>query len=691
MFGNKPNDERQAAATREEKERARKATFARTRRASASNIGPPPPCADPKRRDRLANDLVAWHVEAFKHTTGLKPFGAGQLESIAYSRDVIDRGGRVLKLEFRGAGKTCRAAQEALWAIMPNDPATGRPRRQFVVIFASETGKAAQIMEGLKTELMENPLLAELWPEICHPIVAMEGRPQRATAQHINGTPTGLIWRADKIRLPNGGLLMVRSITNANGIQHRSKGQTLRPDLVLLDDLQTYEGARNKNTVRKLQKLITQGICRLGNHAAGDLAIIKTATVMDVDDLPERLAVDPSWLTIRYKMLIRPPTNETLWLVDYAKLRRTHDNTPEGKEKAKRRALRFYKRNRRKMDAGAVVAWQYCYAWNNPAAHEISALQHAYNILIDDGQEAFDCECQNAPPQNTGDLTSETVKTNRDQMQAAVVEIARGLVPLEMQRLVFYIDVHKNLLFYVGTACNLDTGSAHVTTYGTWPPQKARSYHLDTVDATIPAAFPSLNWRAAVERAVGQLIGELNREYPVQGGATLRPARFLIDCNWGPMAARLKRALRNHPLAANLLACHGIGITAKKRPIEDWKHAPGDEFGDGWLKKRQTKSAVTTLLIDTNHYKTAAHLAIATANEVEGALTFHAGDPLAHQLFFDHLLTENEKRTTADRTVHEWTNPKNGQNHFFDCLTGTLAGAAELGTAKTTRRARFKL
>ncbi|WP_196299655.1 hypothetical protein, partial [Streptococcus pneumoniae] len=61
--------------------------------------------------------------------------------------------------------------------------------------------------------------------------------------------------------------------------------------------------------------------------------------------------------------------------------------------RAHKAATAYYLANKSAMDEGAVVTWDECYDRDS----EASALQHAYNILIDDGAEAFASECQNAP------------------------------------------------------------------------------------------------------------------------------------------------------------------------------------------------------------------------------------------------------------------------------------------------------
>ena len=45
-------------------------------------------------------------------------------------------------------------------------------------------------------------------------------------------------------------------------------------------------------------------------------------------------------------------------------------------------------------------------------------------------------------------------------------------------------------------------------------------------------------------------------------------------------------------------------------------------------------------------------------------------------MWADHMLSETYTDVTANgRTVQEWVNPPNGQNHFFDTLVGCHVAA----------------
>ena len=672
--------------SRAENERNRKAAYAKKRRADNSNIGKCPRVKRRKLRKECEHDLELWHREVFKDTTGLKPFGESQKGSIQVSDQLTLNGGKVNKLEPRAFGKTSRGVQEMIHALAYN-------RRRYGVIFGSSLEKATEIFEGIEYELTENQVLFDTFPELCHPIRALNGSPQGAKSQHIDGTPTNLVWKTGKAMIfgtipgfkPSGAMLQVRPITNARGLNRRTKQGTIRPDFYLLDDIQKDGDASNPNTVRKLLNIIRKSILR-GAGYSRSAAVMNLATIIEPDDVPDTLSRDPSWITVKYRFLESRATHEEMWLGEYAELRRGHDGSFEGQQRAWAAATKFYKRNRKKMEAGATVNWEWAYPWDDPTQHTISAIQHFYNILIDDGEEVAACELQNEPLRIK---TSTDIKCTKEELRASVVNIKRGIVPIDSTKFVSFIDVHKKLLYWAAAAIDTEPFDVHFVDYGTWPSQPNRYFHLNTAKRTIPDKFPNLTMKAAVAKALGLLIDELiKRKFRNQEGARVHFDRILVDANWGPTEKQVKKVVRDHTHANLLLACHGKGIPATKTAMSEWKRKPGETKGDEWIKKRQTSKAVNTLLYDTNHWKTELHIGLAADNNSHGTITIFDDDVsnADHALLFDHLLIESERLVTSLREVHQFTNPPDGENHWFDCFTGCLVGGSvESGEKKKSR------
>ena len=98
--------------------------------------------------------------------------------------------------------------------------------------------------------------------------------------------------------------MATRGITSGiRGLKHH----TLRPDLVLLDDLQTSEDADNPEQVEKLLNIIKKDVFNLAGK--GKLAVLCTSTPIAPDDLAEQIASDSNWKTTIWPSIIKWPTD----------------------------------------------------------------------------------------------------------------------------------------------------------------------------------------------------------------------------------------------------------------------------------------------------------------------------------------------------------------------------------------------
>lgn len=675
------------SAESQAREVVRKAEFAQKARFDRADIGPIPPCKDPELREEVSRDLVAWHTKLFPNTTGLKPLGEVQIKSSQVSQQVIIHGGRTQKLEPRGYGKTTRSQQEAMWAVFHG-------YRHFPVVIGSSKEKAAEILGDIKRMLMGNTLLQDLYPEICYPFYKLGGKAINADYQHSQGQFTKLKWEKDRIVLPvvyrNGkpvatsnAIIGVKSITNARGMkQGIFNGEVRRPDMMFLDDLQTFEDAINKDRVRKLLLLLRKDIFRLGGHSKS-MAVLKCATIIDADDVPDTLTRDKSFQTVRYKMVIKMPDNMKIWLGQYAEILKDYDsNDPNGQVNAKRKARDFYLERQEEMDRGAELSWEWAYEWKEDL--EVSALQHAMNILIADGQDAFNSECQNMPIR--ADDNKERVKATRAELKAAVAEgIERGKVPIETNRNYAFIDPQKEILYWAAGAVKSNGMNSHVFEYGTYPKQASLYFYHTRPNTPISEVYPNVDWVSAVYLAVEELVTELvEREWSYQGGDDrVKLDRIFIDVNMAECEEQLVALCRDHRHAGLLVPYKGRPIKARSKTLlEEWKQEPGDERGLNWIKRRREKRGVKILYGAADFWKTQVHRSIRAPGPTPGSMSFFAGSDHQHELFFDHLLSENESLESSSktgRTQHEWTQPPGAQNHWLDCLAGILVGASSEG------------
>ena len=104
------------------------------------------------------------------------------------------------------------------------------------------------------------------------------------------------------------------SVLTCRGVSSGLRGMkfgTMRPTLVLLDDLQNSEMAENASAVEKLLTIIREDIMPLGGKER--LSILQTATPIFPDDAVQQLQRDKSWIVSTYKAVERFPTKMDLW------------------------------------------------------------------------------------------------------------------------------------------------------------------------------------------------------------------------------------------------------------------------------------------------------------------------------------------------------------------------------------------
>lgn len=143
--------------------------------------------------------------------------------------------------------------------------------------------------------------------------------------------------------------MTVRGVTSGiRGLKHG----TMRPTMVLLDDLQTSETAENPESVQKLVDIINKDIIPLAGKQR--LSILQTATPIEPDDLVDRLKHDKSWVTTSYPAIMKYPTDydseQSLWKKYFELF-----DKELAQETSHKESLEFYKQNRAKMDEGSEV------------------------------------------------------------------------------------------------------------------------------------------------------------------------------------------------------------------------------------------------------------------------------------------------------------------------------------------------
>ena len=234
----------------------------------------------------------------------------------------------------------------------------------------------------------------------------------------------------------------------------------------MIDDPQTTESARSLTQSHQREAILAGDI--LGMAGPGQkIAGLLCCTVIRPGDMADNILdrkLHPEWHGERTKLVYEFPTDEKLW-TEYADLRADSlRNDGDGRE-----ATEFYRDHRCEMDAGAVVAWP-----ERLNSDEISALQHAMNLKLRN-EAAFFAEYQNEPlPEVKVDANELTADQIINKIQPPET---RPRFPWDVAHLTMFIDVQKDLLYYVVAGWEPDF-TGYILDYGSFPDQQRPYFTL---------------------------------------------------------------------------------------------------------------------------------------------------------------------------------------------------------------------
>jgi hypothetical protein len=658
---------------------SKQAAYSRGKASEAADIGAIRPVVNPERKEACRFNLELFLTTYFPASTGLHPFSSDHKRVIARLQEIILHGGREAKAVYRGFAKTTISENGAIWAV-------GYGHRRFVAFFGATRTAASDNMDSIKGELEGNELLDEDFPEITQAIRALEGKVQRCASQTCEGIRTYLEWTAGKIVLPSiegslagGGVITCNGITAATrGLKHkRPDGSPQRPDMTIIDDPQTDQSAAKSGSVTKRMGLLRKVILRLAGHQKS-IACAVNGTIIETDDLMDQLtnpAKNRDFQKERIKMVRQwPKAHETFWLGEYAKVRRTYSaEDPEDQARAHREANDLYASRRAEADAGGEISWEHCFDHDL----EISALQHAYNILIDDGPEVFASECQQEPQGNVEDKD----KPSLAGIDEKVNRLSRGLLPIWTTHLVGFGDCHLNALYY-GLLAVGDDFTAAIVDYGTEPEQPRDYFTLREAPRTLPQELIAAKKTGGEEAALWHGLAQLEerilaRSWKREDGTEMRVDRFLIDSGW--QTDTVYEYCRRSPHGAVLMPSKGDAVTSGKRPMTEWEIKPHERPGFHFVVTTDpSRRAVRLFKFDPHFWKTFVARRLKALGP--GALSVFGEDPGRHRMLADHFKAESCQYTFGrGRVVWEWKQRPGEDNHLLDVFTGCFAAAAERG------------
>jgi hypothetical protein len=624
----------------------------RRKRSEDSDLTIKPYEISPRRR-RAEKSLKAFCKTYLKHMFPL-PSSQDQEESIKKIEIATLSGGSYAQAAPRGDGKTQRSKAGVLWASLSG-------HAHYIAAIAA-TGKLGKrlIIEATQ-ELADNELLRQDYPEICIPIREAFSRPNRSKYLTVNGLPARMECTTTKLVFPtiegmpgtNAGCVIEGSglLEASRGLRHATPdGRTLRPELLIIDDFQTRQSAKSASQCYERLNIIQAGLKKM---AAPDkaLACIVNCTVIVSGDAADQLLdneTHPEFHGTRRAMVYEWPARQDLW-DQYADLRKNGmRHGDDGQE-----ATKFYRRNRKAMDAGGKVSWSH-----RKRPGELSALQCAYNIRIDDGEDAFQAECQNNP-----------VRANQSQYEITpqiVLSRTNGFprlhAPSDTIAIAAATDInYVGLNWVIGAATPT---AAYVVAWG-----------------KTPSSASMVNRRTCTDiEAIKILQTELSGLIQLMNGVVVNcgdQARhidlFSPDCgNWMDAVFQTCNSVR---LPMRVVPIRGAPAQKYKASRDSRK------FGEGWhLANWERRGQV--VVINADLWKERAQRGFLVKPGAPGSVSLYKSDnPHEHRRYADELCGERlvEHVTTASGDYYQWARQPGAAWDLEDATAYMLALLSSLG------------
>jgi len=410
----------QARANEREKnnpitERDTDATRKRNKRSESARIEIPQ-CVDPIRRERCLQDPEEF-LRTYMPKKFRQPFGKVHSRIIETIHDRASTGGKKAVAAPRSRGKSTIVKGMNIYL-------TCRELVRFIVPICATTKLAGRIYKDYRNEWGNNDLLYQDFPEICAPVRHLDGAPQRASRQHIDGKLTLINWSStDFLRLPKvpgdandylkslgkpwspfGGVKMTFC-----GLDAAFRGLNIdddRPDFLIIDDPETRESAKSIDQIDDRIEIIEKDIEGLEGQDK-PMAIVMVTTLQNTYCVSAQFT-DPeqkaAWEGERYGWIEKWPDRADLW-DEYIARRRAAQQAGDRHGMA---AVDFYLDNREAMHAGVgMLAENFKEVKTKDGRQAVhSAIQEAYNKISDTNLSAFKAEYQNDPDQEEQPETS---------------------------------------------------------------------------------------------------------------------------------------------------------------------------------------------------------------------------------------------------------------------------------------------
>jgi hypothetical protein len=646
---------------------ARNAAVINAKTAAAQEIGPLPDVASPQRRERCAADNLLFAETYFKPTFYL-PWASYQRSMMDAFQSVIMSGGKECHSVRRGGLKSTCARVSTVWAAVNG-------HRRFPVLVGATDDKANEHRENFFALLQSSPLLLADYPDLL-PLLLKYRQPKRQF--RLGGQMLKVHAKDERGRIVFADIAGAASsqvhiapysvnATDVSGLSFvRSDGVTIRPDLLVFDDVQTPQSARSPLMTEEREEAITKtflGLAGLGEK----IAAIMVATVREHDDLTERFLSrqrHPDWSGKRYPSLLKLPERMDLWNANAALL-----GTGATPADGKKSATEHYAANRHEMDRGAAVAWEH-----DKLPDELSALQSLMTVRAID-PAFFRCEIQ-----QEGEIPVNTsgIKLDALTLLGRLSHVPRGTVPDKSSYLTAFIDSSDQVLWWMVCAWGKDF-SGWIVDYGTWPDQRRPTFYKSDLAHTVSQQMLGASWEEAFVNAHNKLEAFLLRGWPTASNEERSIDLLLKDWSDGGQKPRIESQIMASPDRHRIRPSKGFAPKPGRKPVHLWGDGQRDRHnGSGWVERRSENPV--HVQFNANEWKSHAARRLLTTIGAPSAVSLPGDDMSANRLLVEHFTAEQPKHVTYDGAAGvAWELVPARDNDWWDCYVGNCVAASMLG------------
>ena len=613
-----------------------------------------PPVANPERRAACLADPVAF-LRTYNPTGEegfTTPFAKHHLAMIdaIYQRALT--GGDKAVAAPRGDGKSTVAIWMVIYIILACNIRS-------VVIIAATRKHAQKLFKRFKKAFLFNDMLAEDFPEISACVRDLDGAPQRAAKQHVDGQKTQIVWTQDDVTFPHvpgsiyGGVRLAYF-----GLDSAIRGG--RFQFALIDDPETREVANSEEQNANVEAMIDSDVAGLAFPDSTISRVILT-TVQNRRCYSYRVTnpkIKPAFAGECFGVLESWPTNRELW--DEYIFR--YQTGQEKGDKDGREAMQFYLDNLEAMQAGAIVSNPY--RFNRKSETEIDALQAFFNRVADWKLPRVLAELQNDPEEEEQE---ESIALTAGKVQSRISGLRQNNLPKEDCKITVGMDVGNSISHWVKIAW-FGNATGCVIDYGIMESLNIQN-NADTAFLTKWLVPSFLQWRTDILAENPPDFGlvdsgsgkhqEAVYEFVRQTGTPFAPSKGFAQTKF-----RIGQTSEDKRLFHECYA-------TRQKSERVWLYDINVEYWKHWVQER----------FNTPTFDEAMQF-----NDGSLSLFSDSENPKRHLAFAHHITSEERRQQFVEGKgmVVKWYE-KSKNNHWLDAIALAAAAAGVIGVRLIAR------